>query len=180
MSLFSHRNFQRLKGFAVYFGVACVGFSVNVISRIIYSKWLGIPYSVSVTLAYLTAMVVGFVLTKMFAFGAKNSGNSKREAVKFFAVSMVALVVTLVFSQIALIINNIYIHKNPEVHEQVRQTMVSLKLTVVDRELASHLFGIGFGFFANYFGHKLFTFRSTGTWDRIQIERERLRSRRVS
>jgi putative flippase GtrA len=42
-----------------------------------------------------------------------------------------------------------------------------LGFSFINRELASHIFGTGFGFFTNFFGHKLVTFRSTGIMVRI-------------
>ncbi len=174
----SAKNIQRIKGFAIYFGIACIGFSVNVISRIIYSDVLKLRFSISVALAYFTAMIVGFTLTKMFAFGARDSGNTMREAVKFFVVSMVALFVTLIMSVAALIINNWLFEAYPDFHAEVLNTLKGT-YRFINRELASHLFGIGFGFFANYFGHKFVTFKTTGYWDRMIDAKESWLSKRA-
>ena len=159
---------RAVKGLVVYFLIACTGFSTNVGSRIIYSEFFGIRFSLSVTLAYATGMVVGFVLTKMFAFGARNSGNTYREMVKFAMVSAVALLVTLAFSLVFLALFNWYFEYDPVNHEFISSNIMKLGIPVINRELASHLGGTGFGFFANFFGHKFFTFKSTGYYDKIK------------
>ncbi len=41
------------------------------------------------------------------------------------------------------------------------------------REKGSHVVGMGFSFLANYFGHKLLTFRTTGVYDRIRSRSSR-------
>lgn len=174
----SAKNINRIKGFAIYFGIACIGFTVNVVSRIIYSDLLRLRFSLAVVLAYFTAMIVGFTLTKMFAFGAKDSGNTTREAIKFFIVSMVALLVTLIMSVAALILNNYLFETYPQFHNKV---LTALKGTYkfINREFASHLFGIGFGFFANYFGHKFVTFKTTGYWEKMIDARQSWLSKRA-
>ena len=42
------------------------------------------------------------------------------------------------------------------------------KFGKVWREMGSHVAGMGFSFLANYFGHKMLTFRSTGVYDKIR------------
>jgi putative flippase GtrA len=166
------RDPRAVKGLVIYFLIACTGFSTNVGSRIIYSELFGIRFSLSVTLAYATGMVVGFVLTKMFAFGARNSGNTYREMVKFAMVSAVALLVTLAFSLVFLALFNWYFEYDPVNHEFISTNIMKLGIPVINRELASHLGGTGFGFFANFFGHKFFTFKSTGYYDKIKTGRK--------
>ncbi|MES2389814.1 MAG: GtrA family protein [Bacteroidota bacterium] len=172
-----HITKARIIELSVYFGVAIVGFAVNVVSRIFYQayfdnlmskRW---AYATSVTLAYFTGMVAAFILTKLVAFGARTSGNTTREAVKFTMVSMVALTVTLLFAMIGEILMDTLFEMYPAWHAQIVAQISLLGQKWINRELFSHLFGIGFGFFANFFGHKLFTFRTTGYWDKIQARR---------
>jgi putative flippase GtrA len=155
-------NRQRFTEFAKYLGVAGVGYSFNVGSRIIYSEQFKFGFATSVTLAYGTGMVVAFALTKLFLFDAKNSGNTTKEAIKFVVVSAAAWAVTLCFALLALQINNYYIQVNPDVHNWVKTNIGALGFAFINRELASHIFGTGFGFVTNFFGHKLITFRNTG------------------
>lgn len=150
-----------------YLSIAVVGFSVNIGSRVIYSDYLGISFGYSVVLAYLTGMVVGFVLTKLFAFDAKDSNNTKREAIKFTMVSFAALLFTFIMSTAFRWILNLYFIANPEVHAIVADEVSKLGHKFINRELLAHLAGTGMGFFVNFFGHKFFTFRSTGYMEKV-------------
>lgn len=156
---------RRIREFLAYLGVAAIGYAFNVGSRIVYSESLGLSFPLAVALAYFTGMVVAFTLSKLFLFDAKKSGNVLREAIKFTFVSMAALGVTLAFALIALEINNYYLTKSPDVHAWFKTNIGALGFKFINRELASHIFGTGFGFFTNFFGHKMVTFRETGVGD---------------
>lgn len=156
-----------LKHFVLYFGMAIVGFSTNVGSRIIYREFFRLGFGTSVVLAYFTGMIVGFVLSKLFVFKAQETGNIWREMIKFFIVSMAAMLVTLAGSLVVLNIFNWYFHANPAHHRWLAQTIADLfGSRIINRELASHLGGTVVGFFTNFFGHKQFTFRNTGYWEK--------------
>lgn len=156
------------KHFVLYLIMAIIGFSTNVGSRVFYREVLGIDFGVSVVLAYFTGMIVGFVLSKLFVFKAQANGNIWREMIKFTLVSVVAMLVTLVGSLIALNVFNWYFEANPEQHKAIVDLILKvIRIKAINRELASHLAGTCVGFFANFFGHKLFTFRSTGYWDKL-------------
>lgn len=172
-------NRERIKGFIIYFSVAGFAYLVNVVSRILINDWLNrlfgeeyssTSFSLSVIVAYLIGMLVAFNLTKRFVFGAQNSGKTKREAVKFFAVSVVALSITLLFAIIGLEVNNAYLKSNPEFHSYVKETIGAFGFKFINRELLSHIFGTFFGFFTNYFGHKHFTFKKTGLLDWVRSQ----------
>jgi putative flippase GtrA len=173
------RNPKSVKNFAVYFIIACAGVTSNIISATFLRRQFGAGFGSSIVLGYLTGMVVGFTLTKLFAFNARNSGNMTRELIKFFLVSMVALSVTWFFSEIILRIINFWFGSYPstqfhlealvgDVSKMVHDVIgLPLSLAFIDRLLFSNLGGICFGFFANFFGHKYFTFKTTGYYDRI-------------
>lgn len=138
------------KDLITFFLIAIVGASVNFFSRkILYSKFF--PFALSEIPSYFTGMVIGFVLTKQFAFNAKGSGNTRREMVKYVIITIIALGVTIFTSVPALYALNTY--------------FPSLSLSL--RESIAHLTGMGFSFVANFIGHKLFTFRSTGMYNRV-------------
>lgn len=134
-----------------FFLVAVVGASVNFSVRIVYGLFMNFEWSVM--LAYLTAMSVGFLLTKRFAFQAKSSGNTYREMIKFTLVSLLALVSTLLASVSALKLLHAYLPDR----------------SLFFRETFAHLVGMGFSFLTNFFGHKLFTFKTTGFYDRFHV-----------
>jgi putative flippase GtrA len=173
------RNPEALRNFAVYLGIACIGVASNLITATILRRNFGVNFGSSIVLGYLAGMVIGFFLTKAFAFNARNSGNATREAIKFFMVSMVALTVTWVFSEISLRVINAWFVRVPVTQSLlealVRETSngfsdllgIRFSLAFIDRQLFANLGGIGFGFFANFFGHKYFTFKSTGLFERI-------------
>lgn len=141
------------RDFFTFFLTALLGASVNFFSQIFYRETLDYSFATSVLLGYLTATVVSFVPTKVFAFSAKETGNTSREAIKFVVIALVAWAVQYFVSVGTLrwIANPLF----PTVEE-------------FWREKGSHVVGMGFSFLANYFGHKLLTFRSTGMYDRLR------------
>lgn len=141
------------KSFFSFFLTALFGASVNFFSQIFFRQNLKFDFTTSVLLGYLTATVVSFVPTKRFAFSAKQTGNTGREMVKFVIIALVAWGVQAGIAKATLVwIANPYF---PEI-------------SMFWREKGSHVVGMGFSFLANYFGHKLLTFRSTGVYDKIR------------
>jgi putative flippase GtrA len=153
------KNKKHIKDLIIYFGIAAIGAAVNVSSRVLYGFYTG--FGTSIVLAYLTGMMVAFVLTKLFAFDSRKSGKVKREAVKFFMISMIAMTVTWGVSEIALRLIIHFISEND--------------LSKTLRETAAHIAGMGVGFFVNFFGHKLITFKNTGFGDKIKKQHQAFR-----
>jgi putative flippase GtrA len=173
------RNPKSVKNFAVYLSIACTGVAANIISATLLRREFGFGFGSSIVAGYLVGMVLGFVLTKLFAFNARNSGNVTREAIKFFMVSMVALTVTWLSSEMLLRISKAWFEFYPSSQYHLEglvrdiSQMLSdisgfqVSLAFIDRFLFANIGGIGFGFFANFFGHKYFTFKTTGYYDRM-------------
>ena len=173
------RNPEALRNFVVYLGIACIGVASNLITATVLRRAFEVNFGSSIVLGYLAGAVIGFFLTKAFAFNARNSGNATREAIKFFMVSTVALTVTWFFSEISLRLINAWFVRVPVTQSLlealIKETsngfsdLLGLKMSLafIDRQLFANLGGIGFGFFANFFGHKYFTFKSTGLFERI-------------
>lgn len=139
------------RDFFTFFLTAVFGASVNFFSQIFYREYF--EFQTSVFLGYLTAMVVSFIPTKLFAFSAKSTGNTSREAVKYVIIALLAWAI-----QVGISVATLEWIANP----------LFPKLSVFVREKGSHVVGMGFSFLANYFGHKLLTFRSTGVYDRFK------------
>ena len=139
------------KSFFTFFLTALLGATVNFISQIFYRKFFN--FDTSVLLGYLTATVVSFIPTKNYAFSAKETGNTGREAVKFLAIALVAWGV-----QVGMAVATLEWVANPYFPAA----------SLFWREKTSHVVGMGFSFLANYFGHKLLTFRSTGMYDKFK------------
>lgn len=145
---------KEYRAFFTYFLTALFGASVNFVSQILYRNYF--DYTTSVFLGYITATIASFIPTKVFAFSAKSTGNTGREAVKFLIIASVALAVQVYVAKYTLewVANPLF----PDTSE-------------FWREKGSHVVGMGCSFMANFFGHKLLTFRSTGVYDRIVSRR---------
>lgn len=139
------------KSFFSFFLTALLGASVNFITQIFYRNYF--DFATSVFLGYLTATIVSFVPTKRFAFSAGKTGNTGREAIKFLIIALVALIVQVYVSEFTL---------------TWIATPLFPGLSAFWREKGSHVVGMGLSFLANYFGHKLLTFRSTGMYDKLR------------
>lgn len=149
-----------LKSFISFFLTAVLGASVNFFSQIPYKSLFlswgmnnDSAFTWSVFFGYLTATIVSFIPTKVFAFAAKESGNTRRESIKFVLIAFVALGVQIGMSSLALT----YI-----------STPLLKTFSIFVQEKFAHLLGMGCSFMANYFGHKFLTFRSTGIYDKIK------------
>lgn len=165
VELLSKIKNKELRNFISFFLTAVLGAGTNFLSQIPYkSLFLNLGYqdkpafNLSVFAGYLTATVVSFVPAKVFAFSAKESGNSKRESIKFLIIAIIALGIQVGVSSLAL--------------DYIANRLFS-DFSLFLREKASHLVGMGFSFFANYYGHKFLTFRSTGIYDKIKTRSAR-------
>lgn len=162
MSSIEQSKYKKYKSFFSFFLTALFGASVNFFSQILYRK--SFDYSTSVFLGYLTATVVSFVPTKLFAFSAKQTGNTGREMIKFVIIALVAWGV-----QVGVAVATLEWIANPYFPS----------VSTFWREKGSHVVGMGFSFLANYFGHKLLTFRSTGMYDKIRSRSSRQEEEQV-
>ncbi|MBO0933439.1 GtrA family protein [Fibrella aquatilis] len=158
ISIVQTDKYKAPREFFSFFLTALLGASINFVSRILYREFFTIDYSTSVLFGYLTATVLTFIPTKKYAFAAGNTGNTKREAVKFLIIAGVALIVQVYVAKLTL--------------EYVANPLFP-GLSKIWRETGSHVVGMGLSFLANFFGHKLLTFRSTGVYDRIKSRTNR-------
>jgi putative flippase GtrA len=145
-----------------FFLTALLGASINFVSQIFYRTYF--DYATSVLCGYLTATVLTFIPTKRYAFSAAQTGNTGREAVKFLAIALVALLVQVYVAKYTL--------------EWVANPMFPTA-TKLMREKGSHVAGMGMSFMANYFGHKLLTFRTTGMYDKLTAKSPRRNEEKV-
>ena len=151
---------KRLSFYAVFSGLAAL---VNFGSRFGYEHVLSrsatttIAYLTAVTLAYLTGMVVNFILSKFVTFQARDSGRTRREAVKFLVIAAFGLGATVLTSYGA--------------YALLRAATGLAPLGISDDLLrtGAHLCGMGLGLLVNFVGHDRFSFRPTGVWDRMVL-----------
>ena len=144
-----------------YFFVAATGLLVQLVSAH-YLYEAGYEYGISIAIGYLIASVVGFWLTKIFAFSSKQPQKTRREMVKYIAISAFAGGVMVAFANLTLDILAYYFPDDSSFLPFLKRFSKNPK------ELFSHITGAGFSFLTNYVGHKSFTFKSTGFYDRIK------------
>jgi putative flippase GtrA len=112
--------------------------AVNFGSRILYSQWLG--FSFAVIFAYITGMIVAYVLAKLFLF-KEGQQTASRSITFFILVNGVAILQTWAISM-AL----------------AYYLLPTIGITVFVREIA-HATGVIFPVFTSYIGHKRWSFR---------------------
>ena len=153
VSIIRQPKHKQIRDFGAFFLTAVLGASINFVSRIFYRQYFDLDFDTSVLCGYLTATVITFVPNKKYAFSASKTGNTGREIIKYLAIALVALLVQVYVAKYTLewIANPLFPSFKP-----------------LFRETGSHIAGMGASFMANYFGHKLLTFRSTGVYDKIR------------
>lgn len=132
MKTFMNRQFTM---FVVTGGVAA---AANFGSRIIYNRW--VDFSVAVILAYITGMVVAYLLAKAFVF--RESVQSTSKSVWYFI-----LVNTFAVLQTWLISMGLAVYILP-----------LLGVNRYSHDIA-HAAGVVAPVFTSYLGHKHFSFR---------------------
>jgi putative flippase GtrA len=154
-------NVFNKKDLWAYFLVAGTGAIVQLVSGSLLKDWFALSYEKSIFPAYLIALVVGFILTKLFAFDARNSNKTKREMIKFLMVAMFSGFVTWFFSVATYSILNKF-ESDLLFHIPLSRKKVNISQT------SSTIVGMGFSFLSNYILHKTFTFKSSGFYDRFK------------
>ena len=144
-----------------YFIVAAIGATVQLIAGSLLQEWFQISYEQALFIGYLVAFVVGFVLTKLFAFNARNSAQTRREAVKFVLVSIISCLITVYGSSV------LYDYSTTEFEQLSVFIPFSVKQVNLSK-LMAQVMGMGLSFISNYILHKRFTFRNTGFYERLK------------
>ena len=149
------------KDLIAYFIIAGIGAAIQLMAGGLLKDWFRMSYESTILPAYFTSLIVGFILTKLFAFNARQTKQTRREMIKFLLVATFSGFVTWFFSVIpySIIARNyqdLFIHI-PYSFKRVNITQVG---TTVN--------GMGFSFVSNYVLHKSFTFKSSGFYDRFK------------
>jgi putative flippase GtrA len=144
-----------------YFFVAATGASVQLLAGSLFQEWFKLTYQQALLAGYVIAFVVGFFLTKLFAFNNQNSTKTQREAVKFTLVSILSCLITVYGSSL------IYSYSIDTFQLQTAVIPFSVK-TVNVNKLVSHTTGMGLSFLNNYVLHKTFTFSNTGFYEKLK------------
>lgn len=144
-----------------YFLVASAGVIVQLLVGSLSQEWFNLSFRESLILGYVLASIVGFILTKMFAFSNRSAEKSRREMIKFTLVTFLSFGITVYGSDFLFSISEmafgVYTHTIP----------YSVK-TVNINQLFSQIICMGVSFISNYTLHKTFTFQNTGFYDRLK------------
>jgi putative flippase GtrA len=95
-------------------------------------------------------------------------------------VSFTALFVTSISGTTVLIVTTWSINTYPKLYGlwTALIQVFPFPINFIDRNLIGRIGGIGFGFFVNYFGHRFFTFRNTGTITLLRTKQAEMASRK--
>lgn len=144
-----------------YFIVAAIGALTNLLVATILQEWLPISYTSALFAGYWISFIVGYFLTRLFAFNAKNTTQTRRQIVKFTLVSIWSCLITVYGSAFLYGIS-----------KQCLGTFTFLIPYSVKEvnlnKLFSQVAAMGASFLSNYILHKQFTFRDTGFYDRLK------------
>ncbi|KTD72706.1 GtrA family protein [Legionella tucsonensis] len=124
------------KQFIAFLMAGAIAVTVNFCSRIIYSY--SFSYSTSIILAYITGMVVSFILAKLYVF--KTSGQTFTRSIIFF------ILINLIGMSQTLLISLLFAY------------YLLPAMDIKSLEIA-HAIGLASPTFTTYLGHKFLTFR---------------------
>jgi putative flippase GtrA len=167
-------------GLLKYLMVAIIGVIINLVVSEVLQNQFGFGFTTSLALGYLCGMVFGFFATRAFAFNSRAPYSIRREAIKYLMVSFTALFITSITGTTVLIVITWAIDNYPNGYKLWFNIINELPLppNFINRNLISRIGGIGFGFFVNYFGHRFFTFRNTGTINLIKTKQAEIIARK--
>jgi putative flippase GtrA len=149
------------KDLVAYFLIAGAGAIVQLVCGGLLKDWFKLNYEATILPAYFISVIVGFTLTKLFAFDARKTQQTNREMVKFLMVATFSGFVTWFFSVMSYkflqtFMSDFYI-QIPFAYKKINVTQILTTTT-----------GMGFSFISNYVLHKTFTFKSSGFYDRFK------------
>jgi len=144
-----------------YFVVAATGALTNLLVATILQEWLPVSYKSALFAGYWFSFFVGYFLTRLFAFNAKNTTQTRRQIVKFTLVSIWSCVITVYGSAILYNISNQWLGTF------IFLIPFSVKEVNLNK-LVSQIAAMSASFLSNYVLHKQFTFRDTGFYDRLK------------
>ena len=149
------------KDLIAYFLIAGAGAIVQLVCGGLLKDWFKLNYEATILPAYFISVIVGFTLTKLFAFDARKTQQTNREMVKFLMVATFSGFVTWFFSVMP------YTFLQTFMSDFYLQIPFSYKKINVTQILTTTT-GMGFSFISNYVLHKTFTFKSSGFYDRFK------------
>lgn len=154
--------YKKNKNFVGYFIAAFCGVIVQyLVGTTLLINFLGWSSAKAFWVGYIVSIPVGFFLTKLLAFDAKNSGKTQREIVKYLITLVVSGCITVYGAEFSIKVLNAWFGGR----------LLTIPFTNYQFSPAGtigHFAGMGMSFIFNFFIHKKFTFNQTGIWDRIR------------
>ena len=149
------------KDLLAYFIIAGIGAVIQLLAGGLLKDWFRMSYESTILPAYFVSLIIGFILTKLFAFNARQTKQTQREMIKFLLVATFSGFVTWIFSVMPYsIISRPYADYFIQIPYSIKRINVTQVGTTVN--------GMGFSFMSNYVLHKSFTFKSSGFYDRFK------------
>lgn len=149
------------KDLIAYFIIAGIGAVIQLLAGGLLKDWFRMSYESTILPAYFVSLIVGFILTKLFAFNARQTKQTQREMIKFLLVATFSGFVTWLYSVMPYsIISRTYADYFIQIPYSIKRINVTQVGTTVN--------GMGFSFMSNYVLHKSFTFKSSGFYDRFK------------
>ncbi len=123
-------------------------------------RLLNLPFERSILIGFICSIPIGFILSKLFAFDSRKSGNTRREIIKYGVSLLLSGFITTKGSSLMLA----FLEGN--------FGSGNLHLPIINYSFNwmgtfSHFAGMGFSFVCNFFLHRHFTFSETGIFDKV-------------
>ncbi|UBM59427.1 GtrA family protein [Marinilongibacter aquaticus] len=144
-----------------YFFVALAGVAVQLIVSSIAQRQFSVQYKNSVALGYAASVVTGFFLTKIFTFKS-GQGRTRRQILKYLLITTISGFITTYGAYYTKAILEAIFNQDFVI------SPFNYSINVI--ELVSHITGMGFSFIFNFVGHKFFTFRTTGFYEKLNAK----------
>ncbi len=152
---------KRNRSFLAYFIAAGSGAILQYIIATLCGKYLNFSLRLSAATGFIVSFPLGFLLSKVFAFKAKKSGNTKREMIKFVMATVISFILTVQGSHYA----SVFLTSKFGI---VFYTIPFINYRVDPIYTFSLFFGMGLSFIFNFITHKRFTFVETGIYDKLK------------
>ena len=150
-----------LRDLIAYFIVAGIGFLIQLLAGSILQDWFALSYQQALFIGYGLAFMSGFFLTRLFAFHARNSTQTRRQVFKFSLVAVISCLIT-VYGASTLYQLSVDLLGNIKGEVPHSQKLIDLN------KFGSQVVAMGVSFISNYILHKRFTFADSGFYDRLK------------
>lgn len=154
---------KKNKDFFGYFAAALTGVMVQyLVGTTLLVNYLGWDIVKAFWVGYLVSIPVGFILTKLLAFDARKSGQTKREVSKYLITILISGCITVYGAEYAIKVLDKFFGG------QLLTVPFTDNYQFSPAGTIGHFAGMGMSFVFNFIAHKKFTFHQTGLWDKLK------------